>query len=739
MEKKPVFNDESGKRFEKIKTVFYVTLGSLLVFLAVAFSTVWLGPIDRLSKHNDDSVLDVIDKISIQIKDKIILYGDGTFLKIEKNSKNYSINRYGQTESKKIVLTFDDGPYPGYTNRIVDILKAEKVPATFFMIGDNVYRFPQIAKNVAASGMEIGNHTFSHKDVDFVGINKNKNTARMDFELNFTQAVITSTIGEKISLFRNPFLGTEDDISLNSLETTAFAIDRGYTVSAPTLDSSDWTGISPGQIIDNSKLHTGGAIVLLLHDGGGNRENTVLALKGIIDYYRGQGYQFTTLSDLSGLRFAVTPNLWENITANASVWTYAFVKNIPFYLNPIFIFGLIFSLGYASLTIFLSFLEVLRSVNRKRKFRADYHPSVTVLIPAYNEARVIDKTLKSVLAADYQDLKVIVIDDGSSDRTGDCVSRFLSDKRLKLYRIKNGGKFAALNFGLSKIKTEIYVSIDADTQILPDTISKIIRLFVNKNTGAVGGNVRVGNRKNIWGVLQSIEYTNSLNLERNAFSLFNSILVVPGALGAWRTQAVKEVGGYWGETLTEDAELTIRMLKHGYKLHYDKDAIAFTEAPQNMANLIKQRFRWTYGILQTFFLHRGMLFKPKNGVLGMFIMPFTVFVQIPLMLLTPLMDILAITYLFLVSFDTVAIYMGIYIVIRSMLGLLAYLIGRENPWPLLFTPFIRFIYQPVLYIALYLALFKVFQGKRVSWHKLVRYNSVSLGKNHGNEIFASEV
>lgn len=722
-----IFSDKTGKRFAKVKTSLLFLVSLLIIVLTVAFASIWARPNNFLAKKSGDSNFDVVDNISVQVKDAINIIGSGGFAQINRsNNKNYSLTRYGNSSDKKIVITFDDGPHPAYTPKILQILKSEGVKATFFMIGQNAFNYPTLVKEVSAAGMEIGNHTFTHKDADFVNYSQHKNSPNMDFELNFTQNLLQTQTGMVTKLFRPPFWGTENDITINILGQTTFALDKGYIVSTPTVDSSDWKGLPAEQILANSTIGVDGTVILLLHDGGGNRDNTLLALKEIIDHYKMAGYQFTTLASLLGQKTMLAPTIWEKISSSTSVSLYWFSRNFNFFLNPIFIFGLVFSLSYSSLTVFLSLLAVLKENTLKKKLRKNYSPTVAVLIPAFNEEKLIAKTITSVLASTYPKLEVVIIDDGSTDKTYQIVQSFKKDRRLRIYKKKNGGKFSALNIGIKKINSEIYLSIDADTQILPNTISKIVRFFQFRNIGAVGGNVRVGNQKNLLGIMQSIEYTSNLNLERNAFSLLNSILVIPGALGAWRTKAVKKVGGYLGSTITEDAELTLRMLKNGYSLHYDKEAIAYTEAPQNIKNLISQRFRWTYGILQTFYLYRSLLFKRKQKFLGLIILPFNVFVQIPLMILTPIMDLLAISYLFFVSLPTVAFYIVLYLVLRAFITLLAYIIGHEKPWPILFTPAARFFYQPLLYVALYLALYKILQGTVLGWNKPDRHDSVTV-------------
>lgn len=730
--KKVIFEDRTGKRWQKFQSFFYYFSAFIILILAVSFSAVWTQPQELLEKKGDDDNFDVVDDISMQIKDKIAIEGEGTLVSISPNDDpsygKYDLIKSGASSDRKVVLTFDDGPNPLYTTAILDILKKEAIPATFFLVGDNIAKHPEVARRVVNEGMEVGNHTFTHQDRDYADYGRHTGESGMNFEINFTQNLIQAVSGQKTRLFRAPFWGSENDIDLNTLGLTTFALDKGYMISAPTKDSNDWQGLSPEKITTNSTLFADGTVVLLLHDGGGYRQNTVLALPAIIKYYREHGYTFTTMAGLTGQAMMSDNSLWEDISSNLAFLTYRLKSAFPRGLTPIFITGLIFSLLYSSVTVFLALVEIWRYRRVLRRLRPNYHPQVSVIIPAFNEDQVIGSTIRSILASHYQNLIIYVVDDGSTDDTLGVARRFARNPRVKILTKLNGGKHSALNLALGQIKTRIFISMDADTQVLPDTIGNLVRYFQNPKVAAVGGNIKVGNRRSFLGIMQSIEYTLSLNLERNAYSLFNSILVVPGALGAWRTSAVRRVGGYSAKTLTEDAELTLRILKRGYKIYYEKHALAYTETPQTHSQLIRQRFRWYFGVLQTFYLHRDMLFGSKHHVLGKVVLPFTIFIQIPMLILTPVMDVLALAYLLEVSVETVGYYLAIYLVIRAFLASFAYLLSHENPWPVLFIPLIRFVYQPILYVSLYAALYKIIKGELVVWRKLRRYNSVVLKK-----------
>ena len=722
-----VFYDPRGRRWSRIKTVFVFFSTVVILSVFVGLAGLFGQKQNQLVKVGQDTNFDVIDQISSKEKDVIRVGGQGTFVGIKTNASDkephYDIDRFWVNQGKKIALTFDDGPDPNYSLRIAEILKREGVPATFFLVGQQVEHYPKIAKQIVAGCFEVGNHTFSHTDFEEKDY---QNKTKIDFEINFNQNLIQSTTGVKTKLFRDPYWGSDQNISMYSLILTTFALDKGYKVSSPTLDSNDWQERDPAKIFFYSTTNED-TVVLLLHDGGGDREATVRALPSIINYYRSHGYTFANLSSLYGEKLNLAPSNLEDISSNLVVNWYNLVKNFARYISPLFVAGLFFTIFYAGFVTCLSIFETVRLAFLKRKLRqSNFAPAVSVVIPAYNEEKTIAKTIRSVLASNYKRIKLLIVDDGSTDQTYNVAKRFEKDKRVKVFHKSNGGKFSALNFGLEKVKTEIFVAVDADTQIEPSAIENLVKPFLDPTFAAVAGNVKVGNRNSLLGIFQSIEYTMNLNLERNGYSLLNSILVVPGALGAWRSTAVRKVGGYSSLTLTEDAELTLRLLRDGWRILYEKEAIAFTETPQTIRGLVDQRFRWTFGIIQTLFTHRDLLFKKGSSFLGIFVLPFAGLVQVPLMFLTPLMDLLAVYYLFFVSWSLVIFYFLIYLGVRVLLGLVAFGLGKEEPWVLIFMPLQRLVYQPILYLSSYLVLTSLLKGNLVAWRKTEHRGDVVL-------------
>ncbi len=286
-----------------------------------------------------------------------------------------------------------------------------------------------------------------------------------------------------------------------------------------------------------------------MHDGGGNRQPTVDALPYLIDTLRAHGYTFVPVSALMGKTTAeVMPPLtfWQRVRALPDSVAFSGVQIVGNFIV------MVFFLGDILMSVRLVLVGILAIIDRLRKpyhqATPGYNPRVAVLIPAYNEETVIVRTIRAVLNSDYKNLHVIVVDDGSLDRTAEVAAQAYAAEiaagHVQVLCKVNGGKAAALNYALDRMTEEIYVGIDADTVIAADAISKLIPHFENPLIGAMAGNAKVGNRVNLWTRWQALEYITSQNFERRALDLFHVVTVVPGAIGAWRTAPVKAAGGY---------------------------------------------------------------------------------------------------------------------------------------------------------------------------------------------------
>jgi cellulose synthase/poly-beta-1,6-N-acetylglucosamine synthase-like glycosyltransferase/spore germination protein YaaH/peptidoglycan/xylan/chitin deacetylase (PgdA/CDA1 family) len=667
----------------------------------------------------------------------------------------FRVARYGYS-TNKVVLTFDDGPDPNWTPKILDVLKSKNAQATFFLIGIQTDKFSGLAERIYNEGHTIGNHTFTHPDVS------NISSTYMKVELNLTERLFASLVGVRATLMRPPYAIDEEPDTADQVKPLEFSQDMGYITVGNRIDPSDWSSnprYSAEQITSYVLAHLPpcgpndlrcGNIVLL-HDGGGNRVETVRALPMIIDGIRARGLEIAPVYDLLGkTRADVMSPL-----PTGERWA-ARLDRLGFWLFDVGTLGItwIFFLGDLLMTgrlLFIGTAAVYDRLHEKIFGRpsevASYRPKVAVLIPAYNEEKVIVRTMRAALNSDYPDIRVIVIDDGSRDRTLEVARHaFVKEEaagRVLILTKPNAGKAEALNYGIEHIlDAELFVGIDADTIIARDAISHLVPHFVNPKVGAIAGNAKVGNRVNLWTRWQALEYITSQNFERRALDVLGAVSVVPGAIGAWRVSAVREAGGYQIDTVAEDADLTMALLRRGYRVEYEDMALAYTEAPTNANGLMRQRFRWSFGILQAVYKHSEVL--ARKGALGFVALPNIVIFQILLPLVSPLIDIMfaagAIWYVVQkhfhpdstdpASFHKLVAFFFAFLVIDFLASALAFALERRRPdekedvWLLSQVWLQRFAYRQLFSVVLFKTLKRALEGRRFAWDKLERTAAV---------------
>ncbi len=652
---------------------------------------------------------------------------------------NYVIRRYG-SGTKKVALTFDDGPDAEWTPQILDILKAKHVRATFFVIGANAQANPDLIQRIVTEGHELGNHTYTHPNL------ADTPQQVVSLELNATQRLVEALTGRSMRLFRPPYLGDNEPGDPGDIIPVEIAQGMGYLTVGERVDPIDWALPGPDVIVQRAlaqMARTGAnGETILLHDAGGDRSQTVAALPVLIDKLRAQGFVFVPASQLAGL----TPDqsmphlpvsialLNDRVVFLAMSWAgrflyYAFIAAIW--------------LGVSRL-LFLAGLS-LWNARREREQSIAALPDprhVSVIVPAYNEEKVIGITVERILESDHRDLEVIVVDDGSQDRTAEVVhNKFGNDPRVVLLRVANGGKANALNAGLKLAKGEIVVALDADTQFQTDTIARLVRWFADEKIGAVAGNAKVGNRTNMITRWQALEYIVAQNLERRALAALGTLTVIPGAVGAWRRSALETVGGFRADTLAEDQDLTIGLQEKGYQVRFDGSAVAWTEAPASFRTLGKQRFRWAYGTLQCLWKYRRLTFNPRFGALGMIALPQVWLFQIGLTALAPLADLLLIWQLISqwiayaqhgaefsnTDLVTVGIYYVVFVVVDLLAAAFGFLMERNEQWSLLWwLPLQRFGYRQLMYYVVVRSISTAIRGGFVGWGKLERTGTVKV-------------
>ncbi len=671
---------------------------------------------------------------------------------MDKYPLTYTIEQYGYNP-KEVALSFDDGPDPKWTPKILDILRDKGVKGTFFSIGSVAAEFVGIMKREMREGHEIGNHTWTHPDISEIS------PRQLDLEVKVTERLYASKLGIQPLYFRPPYdIDAEPDTDDQAAPVEQIQKD-GFTIIGNKLDTNDWNENphkTPDEIneailkqleIMKTKPQFRGSIVLL-HDGGGDRSATVAALPVLIDSLRARGYTIVPVSALMGKTTAeVMPKL------TFSQYLRALPDSIAF--SSLAIIGefivMVFFMGDILMSGRLILVGIFAVIDRLRRPHAlaspGFNPRVAVLIPAYNEEKVIVRTIRSVLNSDYANLRIIVIDDGSSDRTTEVARQAyaaqIATGHIQVLTKPNGGKAAALNFALDHLTEEFYVGIDADTVIAADAISKLIPHFEDPRVGAVAGNAKVGNRVNLWTRWQALEYITSQNFERRALDLFNVVVVVPGAIGAWRTGPVKAVGGYPINTVAEDADLTMALLEQKLKVVYEDRALAFTEAPIDAKGLMRQRFRWSFGILQAVWKHR--LAFVRNKAMGLFALPNILIFQMLLPLVSPFIDLMFVwgvinhfvdRYFHPESsspadFYKLLIYFLGFLVIDFITSSVAFSLERRHPankgdgWLLFHIWLQRFAYRQVFSIVLFKTVKRAIDGKPFNWDKLERTAKMS--------------
>jgi cellulose synthase/poly-beta-1,6-N-acetylglucosamine synthase-like glycosyltransferase/peptidoglycan/xylan/chitin deacetylase (PgdA/CDA1 family)/spore germination protein YaaH len=640
----------------------------------------------------------------------------------------YVIRRYGYKPGK-VVLTFDDGPDPDFTPRILDILKKEKVPASFFVVGSMVEKNIPILRRIYDEGYEIGNHTFFHPDISTISLD------RVNLELNATRKLIESVTGRSTILFRPPFNADAEPQTLAEVIPVAESRRQSYITIGESIDPWDWQpGVTADSIIARTIKQKDNGSMILLHDAGGDtREETVKALPAIIHYFKSHGYQFTTIADVLGKTKDDLMPLPTDDTKG--IWgKYYDIVVVGFFLGNKFIFYLFLSAIFLAMgrIILIGILAVRQfSDNKKMKqlYTAHELPAVSIIVPAYNEEVTAIKTIQSLLKTEYPAFDIIFVDDGSKDKTYQVVAEAYGNHPLvKVLTKPNGGKASALNFGISHAKNDYVVCIDADTQLRTDAIYHLMTYFTDNEIGAVAGTVKVGNENNIITKWQSIEYITAQNMDRRAFDIINSITVVPGAIGAFRKSAIFQAGGFTYDTLAEDCDLTMRILKLGYIIRNCSEAVAYTEAPESINMLLKQRFRWSFGVIQSFWKNRDALFNKKFKYFGMVGMPNILIFQIILPLFSPLADLMMILGLFGDKPEKMLSYYLAFVLIDFLVAILAFRMEKENYRKLVYIIPQRFIWRQLMYYILFKSIRKALKGELSTWGVLKRTGNVKLKK-----------
>ncbi|MFE2317910.1 glycosyltransferase [Streptomyces sp. NPDC059441] len=628
--------------------------------------------------------------------------------------------RGGRTNSlsvpdHRLVLTFDDGPDPTWTPKVLDVLKKHHAHAVFFVTGTMTSRYPELVKRMVEEGHEVGLHTFNHPDLSF------QSTKRIDWELSQNQLALAGAAGIRTSLFRPPYSSFANAMDNKSWPVTEYIGTRGYITVVNNTDSEDWQKPGVDRIIRNATPKGGKGAIVLMHDSGGDRHQTVQALDRFLPELQERGYRFQNLTEALNAPSAHTQvtglELWKG-----KAWVYLVRASDG--VTDVLVVG-IAVIGVLVFTRF-GMMLLLSALHARRVRRKDFRwgpapvtEPVSVLVPAYNEAKCIENTVRSLMESEHP-VEVLVVDDGSSDGT----ARIVEDLRLpnvRVVRQHNAGKPAALNRGLANARHDIVVMMDGDTVFEPATVRELVQPFADPSVGAVAGNAKVGNRDSLIGAWQHIEYVMGFNLDRRMYDILGCMPTIPGAVGAFRRSALERVGGMSDDTLAEDTDITMALHRDGWRVVYAEKARAWTEAPESVQQLWSQRYRWSYGTMQAIWKHRGALVeRGPSGRFGRVGLPLVSLFMVLAPLLAPLIDVFLLYGLvFGPTQKTVLAWLGV-LAIQAACAAYAFRLDRERMRYLISLPLQQILYRQLMYMVLIQSWITALTGGRLRWQKLRR-------------------
>ncbi|GAC1326310.1 MAG: glycosyltransferase [Thermoleophilaceae bacterium] len=626
-----------------------------------------------------------------------------------------------QKVGRRIALSFDDGPDARWTPRIEAVLRREHAPATFFVVGSHVVQHPDLVRALHEHGFELGNHTFSHLDLTSVS------GWERSLQLDLTDNALAGAAGVRPRLMRPPYSATPADVSRLQLQALLDVARRGYILALSDLDARDWSRPGVGAIVKaaSPRGSTGG--IVLMHDGGGDRSETVAALARLIPSLRARGFRFVRVSDLGGVArtSAESPATGSQrirgrlllLTLGVAGWV---TRALTYLLIPIAV------LAVMRMLLLVALARRHAGTVRRAPTDLSFTPPLSVLVPAYNERVGIERTVRSLAANAYPDFDIIVIDDGSEDGTGE-IAQSLGFERVRVMRQPNSGKPAALNAGLAATRNDIVVTVDADTIFERDTLVQLVQPFRDPAVGAVAGNTKVGNRNGLLGRWQHIEYVMGFNLDRRLYDLLRCMPTVPGAIGGFRRRALEDAGGFSGATLAEDTDVTLAIGRHRWHVAYAERARAWTEAPSSLAALWRQRYRWSFGTMQAVWKHKAALWHWNERRIGWIGLPYLIFFQIALALIAPLIDIFALYGIVFLDALPVVGYWIAFNFLNLGLAFYAFRLDGEPAKPLWAMPLQQFVYRQLMYLVVIESAISALLGTRIAWQRLERTGDVEVG------------
>lgn len=743
-----IFHDPSGRRMKWISLA--VACLVVLVFWMTSFMQQLLDSPFRTSQLNQDpsfprSAVGDLDSLpmvgdtnrgvltriarTVQVDGRILLadpFSDQIWRTATANEQEvigdspYAMERFGVPAARQLMLTFDDGPHPEYTPELLDMLSASGVPATFFVLGNNVLRSPEIVQRTIREGHMVAGHTMSHTP-DFTA----QSDATNRHELSAAERVILGAASYSTRVWRIP----EADADVKPLAVMA-GQQLGYLQADFDIDTLDWEYAIGGEAVPVPELD-GQGHVILLHDGGGDRSATLAMVRKLIDEAKAQGYTFATMESLLPPEYVpakgTLPNMADRAAYNAA-WLSFVMPTLT--VEILTVVGIAVFFSYTLVYTVAAAIYSRKSRNRQwwRPKHAAPHMA-SVIVPAHNEGPTIVKTLASLATTLYVPFEIIVVDDGSTDDTLALAKAFMQkhpELRMTVLHQKNRGKSHAVQAGIEASIGSVIITMDGDTIFQPETVGNLTRHFDDESIGAVGGHIKVGNRATKLGLWQSVDYLTCICLNRAGDSILSTITVTPGACGAYRRSAVRQAGGFTDRTKAEDADMTVSIRRLGYRVVQDNDAVAWTEAPSTLWALFKQRLRWTFGAFQVLYVHRDLLFKSGSFALSATLWYMWLSIGITALFAPMVMTVVLGALLDGRWLGTTVVF-ALVILVRLLQTIMALIITREERRHMLMALFYLPLAEPLRMIVMYVSLGCAVLGGGIAfgWNKEIRRGSVA--------------
>ncbi|MGY0492138.1 bifunctional polysaccharide deacetylase/glycosyltransferase family 2 protein [Streptomyces sp. WG-D5] len=608
-----------------------------------------------------------------------------------------------------VALTYDGGPSPKTTPKLLALLKKHHAHATFFLNGAKAAQYPDLVKRIRAEGHDVGSNTYTGADLG------SSSPVRSKMELELTQSAFAGADGFRTTLLRMPMTTTVATMCGGEWPAARAASEDGYLLVA-----ADHSGqrVSDGLVKQFSQ--------------------TSLAYKETEKLLKDpDAERFTTVTE--GVRTARPATSEASAPAHwlgtGLMWFQTLGRSFVSALSLVLVAAA--ALGVLRLLVLVLFARA--HVRRLERYRPgspwlrEIRDPVTVLVPAYNEEAGIGATLRSLLASTHQRLQIIVIDDGSSDRTVEIANDYAArDPRVQVVCQPNSGKAAALNHGLKYTRCPYVVMVDSDTVFEADAIQRLVQPLAHPAVGAVSGNTKVGNRKRLLGRWQHLEYVFGFNLDRRMFEVLECMTTVPGAIGAFRLDALMGVGGLSEDTLAEDTDLTMALWRAGWRVVYEETAVAWTEVPTSLRQLWRQRYRWCYGTLQAMWKHRHAVVEVgPAGRFGRRGLSYLFLFQVVLPLLAPMIDVFMLySALFAGETSTSVVTWVGFLALQTVVAAYALKLDGERRRTLWSLPFQLFVYRQLMYLVVIQSVVAFVGGSRLKWQRMHRSGTAAAAAQH---------